>query len=79
MRACALCSDEPENPTVDILIAPAIDFAAAFSHRIARQVGALAVCIASVDDLLDLKRRAGRKQDLADIEALQRLRPLGRA
>lgn len=79
MRAFALRSNEPEKPTVDILIAPAIDFAAAFSRRIVKQVGALPVCIASVDDLLDLKRRAGRKQDLADIEALRRLRQLGRA
>jgi len=79
MRAFALRSDGAGKPTVDVLIAPAIDFAAAFSRKVMKQVGALPVCLASIDDLMDLKRQAGRKQDLADIEALQRLRQLGRA
>lgn len=79
MRAFALHGKEPGKPTVDILIAPTIDFAEAYSRKVMKQVGAVSVCLASVDDLLDLKRQAGRKQDLADIEALQRLRQLGRA
>ncbi len=79
MRAFALHSKDAGKPTVDILIASAIDFAAAFSRKLVKQVGTLPVCLASVDDLLELKRQAGRKQDLADIEALQRLRQLGRA
>lgn len=79
MRAFALHGIEAGKPTVDILISPAIDFAAAFSRKVVKQIGALPVCLASLDDLLELKRQAGRKQDLADIEALQRLRQLGRA
>jgi hypothetical protein len=79
MLAFALQSREAMAPTVDILIAPSIDFATAFLHRVVKQLGALPVSLASVEDLVTLKRVAGRKQDLADIEALQRLRELGRA
>ncbi len=79
MLAFALHSHDAGKPTVDILIAPAIDFAAAFSRRVVKQVGILPICLAAIDDLLILKHQAGRKQDLADIEALQRLRSLGRA
>jgi hypothetical protein len=39
-------------------------------------VGGLAVLVASIDDLLEMKRAAGRAKDLADVEELEALRQL---
>jgi predicted nucleotidyltransferase len=40
-------------------------------------VGGLALNLHGVDDLIALKRAAGRAVDLADIDALERLKRLG--
>ena len=65
------------GPTVDCLIDPAVPFATLVANAIAKAIGELTIPIASIDDLIALKRAAGRAIDLADIEALGRLKQLG--
>jgi hypothetical protein len=65
------------GPTVDFLIDPAVTFATLDANAISKAIGELRIPIASIDDLIALKRAAGRAIDLADIEALGRLRQLG--
>jgi hypothetical protein len=79
MRAFALQSREGGKPIVDVLIEPVIDFSAADSLKVIQQVRALSVRLGSIDDLLNVKRQASRKQDLANLEGRHRLRQLGRA
>lgn len=68
----AVTYTDPQNPLreVDLLVAPSL----APDEVVARavMVGA-GVPVASVDDLISLKRRAGRAQDLADIAHLERV------
>ena len=77
MVAFALRPGKGVGPTVDCLIDPAVPFATLTENAIAKAVGELTIPIASIDDLIALKRAAGRVIDLADIEALGRLKQLG--
>lgn len=61
---------------VDIFVDEPLDFAVAYqrAQKLTLPSGVLATCV-SIQDLLDLKRRAGRPQDLADIEQLSQIYP----
>jgi hypothetical protein len=77
MVAFGLRPKQGIGPTVDCLIDPAVPFATLAKNMVAKSIGAIRVPIASIDDLITLKRAAGRAIDLADIEALERLKQLG--
>ena len=78
MQAFALRASDPAAPTVDLLIAPAVDFEAAYARRAERLAEDVRISLASVDDLIALKNSSGRQRDLADVVALEQLRGLGR-
>ena len=66
------------NPTrpyeeIDVFLRNRIDFALAFSRKTSLPLQDFTVHIASVPDLIELKRLAGREQDRSDIAALRRL------
>ena len=67
----------PDHPAteVDVFVQPPLDFDRAYgaAARIEVAPGTRAIFVA-VDDLLLLKRQAGRPQDLQDIEHLQAIR-----
>lgn len=70
---------DPGNPlrVVDLLAECPIPFDDLWARADRMEVGATTVAVASVDDLIAMKREAGRRRDLEDIEALERLRTLG--
>ncbi|HEX5391999.1 MAG TPA: nucleotidyl transferase AbiEii/AbiGii toxin family protein [Rhodocyclaceae bacterium] len=74
MVAFGLQAPAAGAPLLDILIAPAIDLAAGFQRKVVRTVGDIAVDVAAIEDLIALKQAAHRRQDLDDIEHLERLR-----
>jgi len=60
---------------VDILTSiDAVKFAEAWTRRSLRPFGSIRVPVLSLDDLIRNKRAAGRLQDLADAERLDRIR-----
>ena len=60
---------------VDILTAvDGLVFADAWERRVTRTFGRTTAPVLSIDDLIANKRRVGRKQDLADVENLERRR-----
>jgi len=61
---------------VDLFVAEPFDFDEAYGRAVRAQLDAAYVTVASVEDIVRLKRAAGRAQDQADIEALQRLSSL---
>jgi hypothetical protein len=65
------------GPTVDCLIDPPVPFASLAQNTVTKAIGNVRIPVASIDDLIALKRAAGRAIDLADIEALGRLKQLG--
>ncbi len=62
----------PEKPgfEVDLFVRQPFDFAAAFARASVATLGSTAVYVASIDDLVAMKRTAGRARDKEDIEAL---------
>jgi hypothetical protein len=77
MVAFPLRPPDPTGPTVDLLVAPPIDVALALARAEPREIAGVQVPLASVHDLIGLKQAAGRRQDIADIEHLERLREMG--
>ena len=78
MIAFALRTADKLDPTVDILVQPAVEFEDAYRRAIVKDLGGFPVTIAAIGDLVRLKAGTGRQKDQADIDALervQRLRP----
>ncbi len=70
--ALSLIGTKPETPTVDIVIHHPLDFKKAYQNKIERDVSGTPVMLASIEDMITLKKAAGRAQDLADITHLER-------
>jgi len=59
---------------IDVLINSPVPYGIARKGRVKLKVGALSVQLISIDDLIRMKRKAGRAQDLSDIVALKKVK-----
>ncbi|MHB8967693.1 MAG: DUF6036 family nucleotidyltransferase [Thermoleophilia bacterium] len=59
---------------VDIVLEAPLGFEEMYADRLQTQAGGLTITIVSLPHLVEIKRSAGRKQDLADIESLEKVR-----
>lgn len=75
----AVTFTDPSNPLreVDVLVAPSLDPDGICARAVVKGMGTSAVRVATVDDLIAMKRAASRQQDLADIAHLERIRQRG--
>ncbi|MFN2539122.1 MAG: nucleotidyltransferase domain-containing protein [Mycobacteriales bacterium] len=64
---------------VDVFVSYPLDFELLLQHAVPTQVGEHLVPVAAAEHLIEMKRQAGRAQDLADIEALEGIRRRGRS
>ncbi len=67
-----------DNPglTVDLFARYPIPFEILWSRSVLMDLGDTKVRVCAIDDLIELKRIAGRQQDLADIEQLSRIKTM---
>ena len=71
----SLFSDDHPLTEVDLFVADPLGFEEAYARRATLAVAPdVAATFVAVDDLIRLKRSAGRPQDLVDAEALEQLR-----
>jgi len=59
---------------IDIVIVQPLDFNEAFKRKTIKKVGSIEVYLASIDDLIAMKKQVGRAQDLSDITLLERVK-----
>jgi len=67
----SLWSAELPGTEIDLFVADPLPFEPAWGRRLRAQLGAIAVNVASLADLIEMKRRAGRPQDLEDVRQLE--------
>ncbi len=61
MIAFSLVGAKERVPTVDVLIGLTLAFDEAYERREQRVLGSTSVCLASLEDMIALKRQAGRE------------------
>lgn len=74
MLAFVLREPQTGGGVVDVLVRPEVPFEKLMENAVAGQMSGLQVWIASIDDLLTMKRIAGRPKDRLDIEALEKIK-----
>lgn len=70
--ALSLISNTPATPTVDIVIHHPLNFQQAYANKVERDISGTPVLLACIEDMITLKKAAGRAQDLSDITHLER-------
>ena len=67
---------DPDDPfrRVDIFAEDQIPFEDLWARSKPVRLGSISVRVAAIDDLIAMKRATGRTQDLADVEALERIK-----
>jgi predicted nucleotidyltransferase len=75
MKVFSLTSPVP-GPSVDLFVRHPIPFDDLWSRSVVMDLGGTDVRVCAIDDLIALKRSAGRPQDLADIEQLAKIKEI---
>jgi len=70
-----ICLDKPYEE-IDIVINTPIKFKTVYQKREEIKTGKLLLPLINIDNLIEMKKFSGRKQDLADIESLQKVKKL---
>lgn len=72
----AVTFTDPANPLreVDVLVAPPVNMTEVVDRAVRLIVSGVSVRVASIDDLIAMKRATGRAQDEDDVQNLERIR-----
>lgn len=70
----SLWSDRFPATEIDLFVDEPFPFAEAWSRALNAPVQGITIHVASIDDLIALKRNAGRAKDLDDVSALEAIR-----
>ncbi len=78
MTVFSLSSPDHPATEVDLFLETHFDFTAVYDRCSRLEVApGLVASFVGLDDLVEMKRKAGRQQDLLDAERLERFRPPG--
>ena len=63
-------------PMVDLFLEPPMPFDRLWARSVVMKLRGVPVRVVGLDDLIELKRRSGRPEDVADAEALTEIKRL---
>jgi hypothetical protein len=76
MMVFSLVSPQHQRTEIDLFLEPPFDFAGALARSVRYEVEpGIAGVFCGIDDLIDLKSKAGRPIDVQDVEHLRQLQP----
>ena len=76
MKVLSFFNPKQSVEQVDVLVDACVDFDRAWERRETASAAGLALPLISIDDLIRLKRAAGRERDRIDIEALLEIKKI---
>lgn len=76
MLAFTLYNPEKPYQEVAVFIRNPVDFDRAYERRITVKAAGLDIPVISIDDMIKMKKISPRKQDLSDIEMLEKLKKI---
>ena len=76
LKVFSIYNPQNELEHIDIMIENYIDFDIAYSNREVVSAKGTEISVISIDDLIELKKMAGRKRDELDIKALQKIKEI---
>lgn len=74
MTAYTFLSEDKLNLDIDIIAAKSLDFDKYYKKRLDLRVWDIVLPVVSMEDLIDMKKEAGRNRDLLDLEELLKLK-----
>jgi hypothetical protein len=75
LQAFALRAPGAAGVTLDVLLFPPIDPQALYQRALRLDIAGIPVRVAAIDDLIALKKHAGRDLDANDVAHLERIKP----
>lgn len=72
--AFSFFNEEHSHQVVDIILKHPLDFQEAFSRKVIKPVDDFELYLASIEDIIEMKRESARPKDMKDIEFLNRAR-----
>jgi hypothetical protein len=79
MRAFTFYSDTHPLGEIDLLIDTPVPYAQIKKRALSIEIQGVSIPVVSIPDLIRLKRKTGRRQDLSDIQHLKKIFPKGPA
>lgn len=71
MKAFSFYHKKENHKVVDIVLVQPLDFTQAFQHRVIKKVDDIEIYVASIDDMISMKKASNRPKDLSDLAMLQ--------
>ena len=75
-KAFSVYNPKNEIEHIDVMIDDSIDFDIAYNNREVVSAKGIEISVVSIEDLIELKTKAGRQRDIIDIKALQKIKEL---
>ena len=71
MKAFSFYHKKENHKVVDIVLVQPLDFTQAFQHRVIKKVDDIEIYVASIDDMISMKKASNRPKDLSDLAMLK--------